>query len=107
MSNEEASGDFMSRVIAKAAWLIHEGRIVRISETMYYVIGRKNKHIVRVDGSSLTCTCNGYRERRTCSHIVAVSTIIKLSSGSDYLNKVMKARVERELRLIGKQMWNI
>jgi hypothetical protein len=99
----DASGDFMNRLVSKAAWLIHEGRIVRISDVLYYVVGRKNRHLVRVEGGKLSCTCNGYRERGICSHTIAVSTIMRLTSGREYLGETLRMRVERELKLLRKQ----
>lgn len=99
----DASGDFMNRLISKAAWLIHEGRIVKISDVLYYVVGRKNRHLVRIEGDKLRCTCNGFRERGVCSHVIAVSTITRLSSGREYLRETLRMRVERELKLLRKQ----
>ena len=102
MSQEKLDERVMNRIISKAAWLMQEGRVVKMSDYMYYVIGRKNRHIVRVSGEQLVCTCEGFKERGVCSHIVAVSTIIKLGGGREYLDELMRIRVERELRLLGK-----
>jgi len=101
--SEEARKEAMNRIISKAAWLILDGRVVKISDVMYYVMGRRNRHIVRVEGSKLVCTCDGYKERGVCSHVVAVSTVMWLSSGVEYLDEWVRARVQRELRLLNKQ----
>lgn len=92
----------MNRIIAKAAWLMHEGRIIKISDKMYYVVGRRNRHIVRVDNGKLSCTCDGFRERNVCSHVIAVSTMIKFSGGENF-DEFVKNRVLRELKLLGRQ----
>jgi len=100
----DVNRDFVNRLVAKAAWLMHEGRVVKISDVLYYVIGRKNRHMVKVEGDKLVCTCNGFKERGVCSHVIAVSTIRRLNLESGYLNEALKARAERELRLLYKQM---
>ncbi|RLE96777.1 MAG: hypothetical protein DRJ57_05220 [Thermoprotei archaeon] len=103
MSEARHNREAMNRIISKAAWLILDGRVIRISDIMYYVMGRKNRHIVRVDGGKLVCTCEGFKERGICSHVVAVSTVMWLSSGYEYLDEWVRARVERELKLLGRQ----
>lgn len=90
-------------MISKAAWLLQEGRVVRISDVMYYVKGRKNRHIVRVEGDKLTCTCPGFKERGVCSHVIAVSTLIKLEGRRELLDELLRARIERELRAYMKR----
>lgn len=90
-------------MISKAAWLIEEGRVVRISEVMYYVMGRKNRHIVRVEGSTFSCTCPGFRERRVCSHVIAVSALIKLKDKRELFDEATRERVEKELKLFNKK----
>ncbi|MEM0023235.1 MAG: SWIM zinc finger family protein [Thermofilaceae archaeon] len=97
MSDERAS------MVSKAAWLIKEGRVVKISDLMYYVMGRKNRHIVRVVGDALSCTCPGFRGRGICSHVIAVSTIMKLGSKSEFLDEVLRARVEKELKFLRRK----
>jgi len=92
-----------NRIIAKAAWLILDGRVVKISDVMYYVMGRQNRHIVTIERGKLKCTCEGFRERSICSHVVAVSTVIWLSSGREYIEEWIRARVQRELRLLHRQ----
>lgn len=93
----------MNRIIAKAAWLMHEGRIIKISDKMYYVVGRKNRHIVRVNNEGLSCTCDGFKERNLCSHVIAVSTIIKFGGGEEHFDEFIRNRVLRELKLLGRQ----
>lgn len=102
-----ADSKLMDRLVAKAAWLIHEGRIVKISDIMYYVVGRKNRHLVKVEGGRLVCSCNGFKERGICSHTIAVSTVIKLSAGREYLNEALRERMERELKLLSARAGRI
>lgn len=91
-------------MISKAAWLIKEGRVVKISDVMYYVKGRKNRHIVQVNGDALTCTCPGYKERGICSHVIAVSTVMKLEEGREVLDELLRARIEREFKAFVKRI---
>ena len=39
MSEARQNREAMNRIISKAAWLILDGRVVRISDIMYYVMG--------------------------------------------------------------------
>lgn len=95
--------DFASRMVAKATWLIYKGRVVKISDYMYYVMGRKNRHIVKVEGDRLACTCDGFKEKGICSHVIAVSTVIKLASSREFLDEALRARIERELKLLRRR----
>lgn len=103
MTEARQDTEAMNRIVSKAAWLILDGRVVRISDIMYYVMGRRNRNIVRVDGEKLVCTCEGFKKRGVCSHVVAVSTVMWLVNGYEYLGEWIRARVERELRLLGRQ----
>lgn len=100
---DNSGSELHSRMIAKAAWLILDGRVVRISDVMYYVIGRQNRHIVTVEGDRLRCTCEGFKERGVCSHVVAVSTVIWMTTKQEYIDERIRARVQRELRLLQKR----
>ncbi|MCD6458750.1 MAG: hypothetical protein B6U95_06795 [Thermofilum sp. ex4484_82] len=93
------SSEAWQRMIEKAAWLISEGRIVKISNLLYYVIGRHSRHLVRVvDDSKLVCSCAGYKNRGVCSHVIAVSTLRKIKNGAEIINEIMQERIRRELR---------
>jgi len=91
-------------MVSKAAWLIEEGRVVKISDVMYYVMGRRNRHIVRVEGGRFMCTCPGFKERGICSHVLAVSTLVKLQDKEGLLDRALRERVERELRLFNRRL---
>lgn len=91
------------RMINKAAWLITTGRVVRISNYMFYVMGRRNRHIVKLGGNKLACTCPGYKERSMCSHVVAVSAILEMHDGLSFLEDRVRARLQRELKGFGKR----
>jgi hypothetical protein len=60
--------------------------------------------LVKVEGDKLVCTCYGFKERGICSHVIAVSTIRRLNLEGGYLSEALRARAERELKLMYKQM---
>ncbi len=90
----------LDRMIARAAWLLAEGRVVKISPYLYYVMGRNGKHLVKVEGGKLVCTCKGFQEKGICSHIIAVSTLAGMKDIDSFLNERISERVRRELREI-------
>ncbi len=96
--NEEA----FQRIVNKAAWLLAEGRVTKISDVMFYVMGRKNRHIVKVENDQLTCTCPGFKEKNICSHIVAVSVFLGLKDKAKLIDERVRIRVEKELRNLGR-----
>ena len=98
MSDARRNKSARTLMIEKAVWLLVSGRVVKISDYMYYVMGRKNRHIVKVENGVLTCTCPGFKERKMCSHIIAVSTIRSLPVGTRLLEQAIRERVKRELR---------
>lgn len=88
----------MDKIISRAAWLLAEGRVVKISPYLYYVMGRIGKHLVRVEGGKLTCTCKGFQEKGVCSHVVAVSTLLELKDVNSFLDERIRERVTKELK---------
>ena len=102
MSLKEIDPKALQKIVDKAAWLIDTGRVVKISDYMFYVMGRKNRHIVKIDENGLTCTCPGYREKKICSHVVAVMAVLEMKGGLEYLNERIRRRVTRELRELWK-----
>jgi len=90
------------RMINKAAWLLEDGRVIKISDYMFYVMGRRNRHIVKVKDGKLSCTCLGFKEKGICSHIVAVSTLLKLNTRSSFINERINMRLRRELKNLSK-----
>jgi len=99
---KEPSKNMYTRMINKAAWLLEDGRVVKISDYMFYVMGRKNRHIVKVENGELICTCPGFKDKGICSHVVAVSTLLKLDKGSSFINERINMRLKRELRNLYK-----
>ncbi len=92
----------LEKIINKAAWLLEDGRVVKISDVLYYVMGRKNRHMVRVEGGKLYCTCPGFKEKGICSHVVAVSAVMEMKDGTKFLDERIKIRLQRELRELVK-----
>ncbi len=100
--DKESSKNMYMRIINKAAWLLEDGRVVKISDYMFYVMGRKNRHIVKVENGKLICTCPGYREKGICSHVVAVSTLLKMDKTSSFVDERINMRLKRELKNLHK-----
>jgi len=100
LGSEEITPDAFQKIVEKAVWLIENGRVVKISDMMFYVMGRRNRHIVKVEGDRLTCTCPGFKSKQLCSHVIAVSTILKMREGIEYLDERVRERVSRELRTL-------
>ncbi|MHB9302652.1 SWIM zinc finger family protein [Thermofilum pendens] len=92
------------KMVNKAAWLLSEGRVVKISPYLYYVIGKNSKHLVRYENGRFICTCKGFEEKGVCSHVIAVATLSELKDVNAFLDERVKERVRRELReLYGKK----
>jgi len=60
-------------MIAKARRLIESGRVERIDDDLFNVIGDHGTYTVvrRVDGT-ITCNCPGFTTKKRCSHSLAV-----------------------------------
>ena len=91
----------INKMINKAAWLLEEGRVVKISRYMYYVIGKKNRHIVRYENDKFVCTCKGYKEKKLCSHVMAVLALTEIKDADNFLAERVSIRLQRELRSVG------
>ncbi|AJB42502.1 hypothetical protein TCARB_1458 [Thermofilum adornatum 1505] len=85
-------------MINKAAWLLSEGRVVKISPYLYYVIGKNSKHLVRYENGKFICTCKGFQEKGVCSHVIAVVTLSELKDADAFLDERIRERISRELR---------
>lgn len=81
----------IGRMVEKAVRLVERGRIERISNDKYNVIGDHGTYTVSVsfDGR-VSCTCPGFQSKGMCSHSAAV---IILNDPSIY--KAMKHRRKR------------
>ncbi|MEM1631636.1 MAG: SWIM zinc finger family protein [Thermofilum sp.] len=93
----------MMKIINKAAWLLSEGRVVKISPYMYYVIGRNSKHLVKYEGGRFACTCKGFESKGFCSHVLAVMTLSGLKDASSVLDEAVKQRVMKELKALSRR----
>lgn len=87
-----------TKMINKAAWLLSEGRVVKISPYLYYVIGKNSKHLVRYENGKFICTCKGFQEKGVCSHVIAVVTLSELKDADAFLDERIRERISRELR---------
>ncbi len=94
----DISDEALSRMISKAAWLLEEGRVVKISPYLYYVIGKRNKHMVRYEDGKFVCTCKGYRMKGICSHVMAVLALTEIKDADKFLAERVNRRLTRELR---------
>jgi len=97
---EELDPKAVRKILDKAAWLIETGRVVKISDYMFYVMGRRNRHIVKIEDGKLVCTCPGYRSKNVCSHVVAVMFVLEMKGGIEYIDEKVRRRVLRELRTL-------
>lgn len=103
-SKEETQASLVTnKMINKAAWLLSEGRVVKISPYLYYVIGRNSKHLVRYENGRFICTCKGFQEKGVCSHVIAVTTLSELKDVDTFLDERIGERVSRELRRLYKK----
>jgi hypothetical protein len=93
----------MQKMINKAAWLLSEGRVVKISPYMFYVIGRNSKHLVKYENGKFYCTCKGFESKGFCSHVLAVMTLSGLKEeASSFFDEAVRQRVLREIRGMGR-----
>lgn len=87
-----------NKMISKAAWLLEEGRVVKISPYLYYVIGKRNRHMVRYVNGRFVCTCKGYKSKGICSHVMAVLALTEIKDADSFLAERINLRLRRELR---------
>ncbi len=92
--------DPVHKLFRKAERIISEGRVVRISPYMFYVIGDHGKYFVYVDKSKVKCLCPGYRKRGYCSHSISVLLILLRKEYREALEKGLRDRLEHQLELI-------
>lgn len=94
----DLSEEALNRMISKAAWLLEEGRVVKISPYLYYVIGKRNKHMVRYENGRFVCTCKGFKKKGICSHVMAVLALTEIKDADKFLAERVNRRLMRELR---------
>ncbi|RLE58208.1 MAG: hypothetical protein DRJ35_08295 [Thermoprotei archaeon] len=89
-----------NKMISKAAWLLEEGRVVKISPYLYYVIGKRNRHMVRYVNGKFVCTCKGFKNKGICSHVMAVLALTEIKDADQFLAERINLRLQKELREI-------
>lgn len=63
----------VGRMVEKAVRLVEGGRVERIGDGRYNVIGDHGTYIVVVSPEGgVSCTCPGFRSKGMCSHSAAV-----------------------------------
>lgn len=87
-----------NKMISKAAWLLEEGRVVKISPYLYYVIGKRNRHMVRYENGRFVCTCKGFKNKGICSHVMAVLALTEIKDADRFLAERINLRLQKELR---------
>jgi len=93
--------DYSIRVLDKADRLINEGRVIKVSDILFYVIGDHGKYFVRIEeGYKVKCTCPGFKSRGFCSHSVAVLLTLLREDYARKLSESVKKRLEENLRII-------
>ena len=69
----------VDRMIEKAWRLVESGRVDRISEDSWGVVGDHGTYTVARDYKGrVTCNCPGFRSKKRCSHSTAVIILTKL-----------------------------
>ena len=70
----------LDKMLEKARRLLERGRVEKISEGIYNVIGDHGTYTVAQDPEGkVTCSCPGFQKRGVCSHSAAVIMLTKLS----------------------------
>jgi len=63
----------LERMSQKAFKLVKQGRVVKMDNDRYEVVGDHGIYTVaRNNAGKLHCTCQGFQTRGRCSHVVAV-----------------------------------
>ena len=72
----------IDRMLDKAERLISRGRVERIGEGIYNVIGDHGTYTVAQDPKGrISCNCPGFKERGICSHSTAVVMLNEIDKG--------------------------
>jgi hypothetical protein len=63
----------MERMIEKARRLLKGGRVERLDNGRFNVIGDHGTYtVVQAPDGTITCNCPGFMDKRRCSHATAV-----------------------------------
>jgi len=72
----------LDRMLEKAQRLLEKGRVEKINEGIYNVIGDHGTYTVAQDHEGrVTCSCPGFQKRGVCSHSAAVIMLTRLPIG--------------------------
>ena len=66
---------YVELMIDKALKLLEAGRVERLDDDRYNVIGNHGTYNVVARDGKVTCTCQGFQSRRRCSHSSAVTIL--------------------------------
>ncbi|RLE56324.1 MAG: hypothetical protein DRJ40_06065 [Thermoprotei archaeon] len=94
--------DVVDKVLSKAERLINEGRVVRVSDRLFYVIGDHMKYFVRVGPEGPHCMCEGFKKRGFCSHSIAVMMVLLGRYDVKVLEEKVRERLLRDRQLLGR-----
>jgi hypothetical protein len=68
-------------MVDKAMRLIKAGRVERLTERRYNVIGDHGTYsVVKTKDGKVSCSCPGFQRRGRCSHSTAVMIMSNMSS---------------------------
>lgn len=63
----------LERMVEKAERLVRQGRVIYLGSGRYNVTGDHGTYLIQqLPDGRFTCTCQGFRDRRVCSHVAAV-----------------------------------
>jgi hypothetical protein len=65
-----------NRMLEKAKMLVRNGRVERLDNDRFNVIGNHGTYnVVQTPEGKIACSCPGYREKGRCSHSYAVEIV--------------------------------
>jgi hypothetical protein len=82
---ESKRPSYMDRMIEKALKLLRTGRVERLDQRRFNVIGNHGTYsVVRNNEGKVSCNCPGFQSRGRCSHSSAVFILTKPSIRKKY-----------------------
>jgi hypothetical protein len=82
---ERKRSTYMDRMIEKALKLLRTGRVERLDQRRFNVIGNHGTYsVVRDNEGRVSCNCPGFQSRGRCSHSSAVFILTKPSIRKKY-----------------------